>query len=343
MRRLLIPLLAAAALAALAAGAWFARPQQSAADGTRTPVATVAGVAIYEDELLPEIERRLIRLRREEYDIKSRALEELIEEKLLAAEAARRGVSVEELLEAEAYTGIAPPTDEEVAAFYEARKGQINRPLEEIREPLRQALHRARREQGRSRLIQRLRDEAEVVVLLRPPRVTVAVDPARRRGPADAPVMIVEFSDYQCPYCRRAQDTLRQVMAKYPGRVAHAFRDFPLDEIHPRARAAAEAARCAGEQGKFWEYHTRLFERFGQLDRATLEAHAAELGLEAEKFKACLDTGKYRDAIQHDLEEGQRLGVEGTPAFFVNGILLSGAQPLEEFEKIISAELAAKP
>jgi len=307
----------------------------------KSPVAVVAGKPIYDEDLARAAEGRLLQLRREEFDLKRAALDSLIEEMLLEAEAKKRGVSVEELLAKEVDAKLEEPTDADVAAFYQARRERLNRPLEEVREQIRRVLRDARQRELREELLAGLRKEAEVSIFLLPPRSEVSADPARVRGRREAPVVIVEFSDFQCPYCRGVQGALRQLLARYEGRVQHAFRDFPLDDIHPQAQKAAEAARCAAERGKFWEYHALLFEHFGKLGRDTLLAHARMLGLPAEEFSACLDTGKYEDAVRQDVEDGLRAGVNGTPAFFINGILINGAQPLSAFQRIIEDELAA--
>ena len=151
---------------------------------------------------------------------------------------------------------------------------------------------------------------------------------------------LVEFSDFQCPYCKRAQATLKQIIERYPGKVRHLFRDFPLESLHPEARRAAEAARCAQDQGKFWEYHDVLFANSPSLATDDLRRYAEQVGLEVPTFERCVSTGVHRATVQRDLEEGIRLGVNGTPAFFVNGRALHGAQPLEAFARVIEEELS---
>jgi protein-disulfide isomerase len=154
-------------------------------------------------------------------------------------------------------------------------------------------------------------------------------------------VTLVEFSDFQCPYCGKAHDTVEQVMQAYAGKVRLVFRQFPLN-FHQNAGKAAEAALCANEQGKFWEYHDVLFKNQQTLDIAQLKEHAKSVGLEGGSFGTCLDQGKYKKAVDDDLAAGQKVGVTGTPAFFVNGVQLSGAIPFEEFKRVIDQELASK-
>ncbi len=161
-------------------------------------------------------------------------------------------------------------------------------------------------------------------------------------GEDNAPVTIIEFSDYQCPFCKKFYDeTEKQLIKDYveTGKVKFVYRDFPLDSIHPLARKAAEAAECADEQGKFWEYHDKLFET-QKLDEASLKQHAKDLGLDTEQFNSCLDSGKYKDEVQKDLDDGIKAGVTGTPTFFINGKKVVGAQPYSVIKQIIDDELS---
>ena len=168
----------------------------------------------------------------------------------------------------------------------------------------------------------------------------VSVDDDPSWGPADAPVTIVEFSDFQCPYCARfVTQTLPQIKQTYEGKVRFVFRDFPLSQIHENAEKASEAAECANEQGKFWEYHDKLFSSQSALDVASLKSYASQLGLDTATFDQCLDSSKYAQEVQKDLQDGTSYGVDGTPAFFVNGLLVVGAQPFASFQEVIDAAL----
>jgi protein-disulfide isomerase len=157
-------------------------------------------------------------------------------------------------------------------------------------------------------------------------------------GAPGADVVLVEFSDFQCPYCSRAQPTLRKVRETYGEKVRFVFVDFPLD-FHPLAQKAHEAAYCAEDQGKFWPMYDRLFSSEGKLDIANLKAYATELGLDAKAFGTCLDSGKHAERTETAMSEGARNGVTGTPAFFINGRMLVGAQPFESFASVIEDEL----
>lgn len=160
-------------------------------------------------------------------------------------------------------------------------------------------------------------------------------------GPQNAPITIIEFSDFQCPFCKSFHDqTFSRLQKKYEGKIRFVYRDFPLSEIHPLAQGAAEAADCANEQGKFWEYHDMLFQYQPQLEATALMAYANKLNLDMKVFQACLESHKYKSEVEGDYAMAIGLGLTGTPTFFVNGRILVGAQPLEAFSAYIDAELA---
>lgn len=167
-------------------------------------------------------------------------------------------------------------------------------------------------------------------------------DPAR--GPAEAAVTIIEFADYQCPYCKRYVDeTLPLILSTYGAKVRYVFRDFPISQLHPQAVQAAEAADCANEQGKFWEYHDLLYQNQGALDAASLKAYAGQLGLNQATFDACLDTDKYADEVQADFQDALAHGVTGAPTFFVNGRKLVGALSFAQFQQVIEEVITSAP
>jgi protein-disulfide isomerase len=174
---------------------------------------------------------------------------------------------------------------------------------------------------------------------LKAPKVTVNVPShSPSKGPAGAPITIVEFSEFQCPFCARVGPTLKQIEKEYGDKVKVVFMHQPLS-FHNFAQVAAEASMAAHEQGKFWEMHDKLFANQRALSRPDLEKYAQELGLDLAKFKDALDKGRFKDAVKKDQEIAEKLGVRGTPAFFINGRKLVGAQPFDQFKRVIDAEL----
>jgi protein-disulfide isomerase len=191
---------------------------------------------------------------------------------------------------------------------------------------------------ARQAFVDKLRGGAEVKIVLDAPRLSVDLSGAPMRGPDDAPVTIVEYSDFQCPFCRRVQPTLSTLQERYGDKIRWSFKDLPLVSIHPAAQKAAQAARCAGEQGKFWQYREELFQNTKISDDLHDEI-SSKLELDKPPFQSCLDSEKFKAAVEADSAEAQSFGITGTPAFVINGILLSGAQPLEAFTAVIEREL----
>jgi len=184
-----------------------------------------------------------------------------------------------------------------------------------------------------------LRDAETVKVLLEPPKTEVALYDAPVRGQSNAPVLLIEFADYQCPYCQAVEPTLQGLQRQYGNKLKFSYKSFPLPN-HPYAEKAAEAARCAGLQGKYWQYHDALY-KSRKLEVPDLKEQAKSLGLNSKKFNQCLDSGAQAAAVAKDLAEGEELGITGTPAFFVNGHFVSGAVGPDVLRHLIDQELSA--
>ena len=309
--------------------------------GRDEPVATVAGQPIYERDLMSVAGPNLLDLRKQEYKLKSDTLSQVIRKKLIEVEAKKRGVSTEELLKQEVDSKIAEPSDDEARGYYLALRDQNSVPFEQVKSQAKQLLKGAAIKQARDDYADSLRDKDEVSILLQPPVIQVSFDPARVKGNADAPVTIIEFADFQCPFCSRAEPVLKEVLAKYQGKVKLSYRDFPLSQIHPNAKISAEASRCALAKGKFWEMHDAMFAEQSKLDEEALVKTAAGLGMDRNSFATCLKSGKYEAAVQQDFQAGSEAGVNATPTFFINGEFLSGAQSDADFIQIIDRQLAA--
>jgi len=300
-------------------------------------VARVGKEVITLEEVEQALAAQLYQLEVQRFRLIRQKIEDLITERLLQQEAERRGLSVEELLGKEALA----VGEEEVEALLEANKDRLEGGKEVWRERAREYLLEQKRTSRMAALVASLKGQTPVTIDLEepePPLVPVGADDNPSLGPDGAPVTIVEFSDFQCPYCKQSQAVLREVMKVYEGKVRLVFRDFPLS-THRFARKAAEAARCASEQGKFWPYHDKLFENQPRLDIPDLKRYARELNLDQTAFEACLEGGKYRDEVTKDLRDGIRAGVSATPTFFINGRPLTGAQPFPAFQALIEKAL----
>lgn len=315
---------------------------QTNAAKAKQPVAIVDGQTIYDEDLAAFVQGQLLPLRNQEYEIKKKALDDLIEQKLLEAAAKKQELTTEELLVQEVDSKVPDPSDAEIEGYYLAQRERLNRPLDDaLKNQLRLSVKQAKTRQLREDYTKRLHSDSNIAILLSPPRIQVGYDPKRMRGNPKAPVMIVEFSDYQCPYCHQVEATLKEVLAKYGDKVSLAYRDFPLTAIHSQAEIAAEASRCALEQGRFWEYHDQLFAA-SKLDKDSLVEYARNLKLDDKQFGSCLASEKYKAEIEKDSEEAKKAGVHGTPGFFINGVTLSGAQPQDTFTRLIDDELQSK-
>jgi protein-disulfide isomerase len=308
------------------------------ADPAKTALALVGGVAVTEADLEALIGPDLTELRQREAQLREQALDEAISSRLLENEAKTRGITRDALLQAEVLSQVSV-TPEEVKAFYEANKARIGGLAEqEALQRIEPVLRQQKARQREMTFVRDLRKKIGVKILLEPTRAQVtAVGPSR--GPANAPVTLIEFSDFQCPYCERVQPALRQVFATYGDKVRLVYRDFPL-EMHPDAGRAAAAATCAGEQGKFWEMHENIFSNQTALAAQRLSLYAGEIGVDSVKFEACMAEPRHAKALEASMAEAESLGVRGTPAFFINGRMLVGAQPFEAFARIIDDELA---
>jgi predicted DsbA family dithiol-disulfide isomerase len=294
---------------------------------------------------LQGVEAQLLQCERQaeqnRHQVLQSALEAEIRNRLVAAEAAEAGQTPQEYLAAELESKLAPVTDEDVQAFYAENQARIgNRPIEQVGPQIRQYLEQQNRAQAEQVFFDALAEKHEVAFLLEPPRTQVAAE-GPSHGPVDAPVTIVEFSDFECPFCSRVLPALEQVKANYGDKVRLVFRQFPLN-IHPNAQKAAEASLCAADQDKFWEMHDLMFAEQRQLSVADLKAKAQRLELDTAAFDQCLDSGRHAGQVQADLAAGVEAGVSGTPAMFINGIPVSGAVPYENLAELIDAELERK-
>ena len=269
------------------------------------------------------------------------ALDTIVHQRILANEAKKQGKTPDEVVSA-AIAAAGDPSDLEAENWYKDNQARVgNRSLAELKPQILALLQKDRRSEATDKLEARLKAEQNVKVLYEPNRLQFSNDGAPSLGSKQAPVTLVEFSDFQCPYCQAAAPTLKQVHQKYGDKVRIIYRQFPIQSLHPFAPKAAEASLCANEQGKFWELHDQMFQDQTKLSVTDLKEKARRLGLDSRKFNACLDAGKYVEQIQNDQKEGKSVGVTGTPAMFINGVPVDGGSvPFSVLAARIDKELA---
>jgi len=329
-----IALLAACSKGSKAAPAATPTPMQSKGD----VAATVNGTPITIEELDATLKNQLARVQTQIYQIRKQGLDSMIEDKLIAEAAKKKGKSVEEFTKEEIDAKVQEPTEQEVRSLYDARKGQETLPFEKVKDQLITFLKQSRKNQAKQNLVASLKKDADIKVALEVPRVKIDVGDAPAMGPKDAKVTLVEFSDYQCPFCKRVRPTIWQLVDQYKDKMRYVFLDFPLS-FHQFSRKAHEGSRCAGDQGKYFEYNRKIFDNQTNLSVDDLKKYAKDLMLNTTRFNKCLDSGAHAKDVDKSIALGSSVGVTGTPSFFINGIQLSGAQPVGAFKDIIDGEL----
>jgi protein-disulfide isomerase len=271
------------------------------------------------------------------------ALDVILRERVIDVEAKKQGKTVDDMILAEA-GGSYDPTDIDIENWYKENQARLgNRSLEQLRSQIADLLRKQNREAAAEKLQDRLNKERQVVVKYEPFRIAFNNGNAPTLGKAGAPITLVEFSDFQCPFCRQFYPNLHEVAKNYGDKVQIVYRQFPIPSLHPFAIKAAEASLCARDQGKFWELHDMMFKEQETIAVSDLKQKAVRLGMNADQFNKCLDTGKYTEEVQNDMKEGSRAGITGTPAVFVNGIEIpGGAVPYSKIAAAIDLELARK-
>jgi len=307
-------------------------------------VAIIKGRPVTAQELEMSLAAELHQLEMQIYARKKDQLDRIITEKLLEDEATKRGVSVQQLLSEKIRPQEINVTEEEVERYYQANQAKWadwKGSAEELKARIQIQLRNDRYRQKIFEFSRSLVGPGEVVVYLNeppPPLAHLNLRGAYSLGPVDAAVTVIEFSDYLCPACRKAHEATGKVKEIYKDRIRWVFKDFPL-AMHKWAEKAAEAARCAGEQGKFWEYQDVLFGSKEELDPARLKRYAGELGLQADRFGECLDSGKYKSAVEADIETARKAGINSTPTFVIDGVPTPGAISLQKFQQLLDDAL----
>lgn len=315
----------------------------AAANGQCNPaagaVALIGDTCISAAHLEREVRAQLLLLREEEYRVKLSALKEIIAKRLLGDAAAKRGVDVERFIaeETERQVGTveAAGPRRESSTPLSAKNGPVEpSALEIVRSSEPERVRRAR-----ERFIREEMQRRHVQVWLSPPRTPVSTSGSAVHGADGAPISIVEFVDFECPYSRTMAMTLEKVLDTYPGKVRLVSRHFPLS-FHEHATVAAEAAECARDQGRYWEFRKLLFDQQPTLSREALRQYAAEIRLDTAAFEACVNAGQHQEKWRGDLADGRAYGVTGTPTVFVNGRIVRGTPPVAVLEDIVEEELA---
>ena len=316
-------------------------------------LASVNGIAITEAQVrkesaddLESLELKKLKEKasfaQNEQEILEKALERLVEEKLLEVEAAKQGISKEALILKE-IDGKAPETtSEEIKSFYEQNKQRIKMAKEEALPQIEKYLRKQKTSNARQVFIETLEKEHKVIRSMEPLRFDVSASRRPVQGPVSAPVSLVLFSDFQCPYCKEMSETLKKVMKNYGGKVRLVFRQFPLTSIHRFAQKAAEASLCAAAQERFWEMHDLLFQDQQNLGEKDLQTKAAKLGLNTAAFNKCLDGEQFTAWIREDIRAGAAAGADGTPALYINGRFFNGNRPYDDIAAVIDEELNRK-
>jgi protein-disulfide isomerase len=309
-------------------------------------LATVGNHQITEQEVDQEILKRILRSvdSSKLYEWRKDAVNGMVDQYLIDKAAKKAGLPPDQYVAHEINADNSNKvTEADARKYYDGHKVQIQaqttRPFDQIKGELIAALQRQQNTERREQLMAKLKAEEPVKIMLVEPRVKVASEGNPSTGGKDAPVTIVEFSDFQCPFCRAAENSLKAVKDRYGDKVRLVYLDFPLG-MHAHAMDAARAGRCAGEQGKFWQFHDVMFADQSKLAPEDLKADAKNLGLDTKAFDACLDSNKYDAQIHKDMSQGTSLGVTATPTFYINGRQILGAQPPDRFDEVIDDELA---
>lgn len=318
-----------------------ATPPEKEGDRARV-LATLNGEPITSGDVEEALAPYIFSVQDQIYELRKQSLDARVNDILLDQEAKKRSTTPQDLYRQEVGAKVKPPTDEEAEKFYNENKANLKGTFEELKVQIIQYLQSKAYEKAENDYAASLRKTATMESYLRPPEppvVKIAIDDQPMKGNPDAPVTIVEFTDYQCPSCGRTQPIVEEVIKGYGDRVRLVARDFPLD-MHKNALKAAEAAEAAREQGKYWEYTAILFKNQEALEVAKLKEYATQIGLDRAKFDQALDTGKFYDKVQRDLREGEKLGVSSTPTIFINGKRLRDRTP-ESLKAAIDAALKA--
>jgi predicted DsbA family dithiol-disulfide isomerase len=300
------------------------------------PVIQIDGAKLTASDLEQKYPGLFFHARNTYYDLQRKAVESKLDDVLLENRAKKEHLTVDQLLDKHVNSMVEKePSEDALHVYYDGLDTKAS--FEEVRSQIIETVRQNRLERIKTAYMKSLREEAKISFLLAAPRAPVTLKDNPVRGDVNAPVMIVEYADYECPYCQQDQPYIDKIEAEYKGKVAFVFKDTPLP-MHAHAEKAAEAANCAGSQGKYWEYHDLLFQT-KQLELAQLKEAARTLKLDGEAFDKCLDSGEKAGLIKENLKDGQKFQLQGTPSFFINGRFFNGGMSYEQLKQVIDEEL----
>lgn len=301
-------------------------------------VAVVGDSVITKAALEDRAGDRLLRFKNDEFGIDTAVLNEYIDDLLLSQEAAKQKITVTELLSREVTDRVQPVTEAEARAVLDTASTYQRLPEAQALRAAMAEIRTRRTAKQRADYLSALRSQESVKIKLEPPRLHRSISGGQSSGPADAPVSIVEFSDFQCPYCANMATTLNRLRNEYSGLVRLVFKQMPLS-IHPQAAKAAEASLCAANQGRFWEMHDRLFDQQTALAGGRFAELAEKVGLDVPAFENCLESQMFARVVNTERIEGVGVGITATPTFFINGRMIMGSRSYDELRKIVDEEL----
>jgi protein-disulfide isomerase len=304
-----------------------------------TVVAEVGGVKVTMAELEQEESAKLLTAHYTYFQAEAKALDDLVDKRLLEQKAKKEGLTLDQLIDRDIKSKVQDPTEDQMKVYYEGL--ETDQPYEQVRQKVLDKIRELRANKIKAEYIKQLRQTTTVYIALASPRANVETTTGSLTlgSSKTAEVTLVEFADYECPYCQKVAGDVKKLKDDFGDKVAVTYKDFPLP-MHARAEKAAEAARCANNQNRFWEFHDEIFHS-KELDTDQLKAQARALNLDAMQFDKCLDSGETAAVVEKDRKEGARLGITGTPAFFVNGHFLSGAVDYATLKKVVEQQMAA--
>jgi protein-disulfide isomerase len=342
MKIVLKNLLAAGVLMSTLFGAAYAASDATSSPAINDVVVVIDGAKLTQSDLEQKHSANLFQARNTFYEAERKALDQFVDEYLVESAARKEHVTIEQLFKRHV-DDVTPKTtdltDEGLRVYYEGL--DTTEPFDTAKEKIREFIYQKRLAKNKAAYMESLKSAAKIEVTLAAPRAQASLLGVPIRGPKNAPVTFIEFADFECPYCQQIEPKLAKLQQEFQGKLAFAYKDLPLP-MHSHAQKAAEAAHCAMEQGKFWEYHDLLFST-RKLDVSQLKESARTLKLDGEAFDKCLDSGATAPAVKANLDEAQALAIPGTPGFFINGRYLEGNVPYDTLRNIVMEELSRVP